>query len=180
MPECRGAATATARRPRRQRAALRRRRRSTGRGAPGLVNFADVAERINPAVVNIEATTRAGVEHRRRRGRNPARSTRISPGSARVRASSARSRAAASSSKRDGQILTNYHVIQNAERIIGEVLRRPQPAGARARHRSRHRHRADQGRRRRTCRLRRSAIPTRCGSASGCAPSAIRSRTSTR
>ena len=28
--------------------------------APGLVNFADVAESLNPAVVNIEATTRAG------------------------------------------------------------------------------------------------------------------------
>src|SRR5688500_9631502 len=34
-------------------------------GAPGLVNFADVAERLNPAVVNIEATTRAGSRRRR-------------------------------------------------------------------------------------------------------------------
>src|SRR5688572_7119527 len=36
--------------------------------AAGMVNFADVAERINPAVVNIEATTRsAGMNGRRRR-----------------------------------------------------------------------------------------------------------------
>jgi hypothetical protein len=41
-------------------------------GAPALaslVNFADVVERINPAVVNIDATTR-GRESRRRRGRS--------------------------------------------------------------------------------------------------------------
>ena len=35
----------------------------------GLVNFADVAESLNPAVVNIEATTRAG--GRRRRNSDP-------------------------------------------------------------------------------------------------------------
>src|SRR5438046_1403848 len=39
----------------------------TNRQAAGHVNFADVAERINPAVVNIEATTRAGDSGRRRR-----------------------------------------------------------------------------------------------------------------
>jgi hypothetical protein len=39
----------------------------TTRQAAGLVNFADVAERINPAVVNIEATTRGGDSGRRRR-----------------------------------------------------------------------------------------------------------------
>src|SRR5229473_861770 len=33
--------------------------------APGVVNFADVAERINPAVVNIDAASRAGREARR-------------------------------------------------------------------------------------------------------------------
>ena len=37
------------------------------RQAAGLVNFADVAERINPAVVNIEATTRGSDGNRRRR-----------------------------------------------------------------------------------------------------------------
>src|SRR5688572_28604692 len=38
-----------------------------GAGLTGLVNFADVVARINPAVVNIDATTR-GRENRRRRG----------------------------------------------------------------------------------------------------------------
>src|SRR5262245_43075838 len=33
--------------------------------APGMVNFADVAESINPAVVNIEATSRTGGRRRR-------------------------------------------------------------------------------------------------------------------
>src|SRR5438874_7562102 len=37
------------------------------RQAAGLVNFADVAERMNPAVVNIEATTRGADISRRRR-----------------------------------------------------------------------------------------------------------------
>src|SRR5881398_1707364 len=37
------------------------------RQAAGLVNFADVAERINQAVVNIEATARAGESTGRRR-----------------------------------------------------------------------------------------------------------------
>src|SRR5436305_14584351 len=39
-------------------------------GPNGLVNFADVVERINPAVVNIDATTR-GRDPRRRRGALP-------------------------------------------------------------------------------------------------------------
>src|SRR3989442_6675471 len=39
-----------------------------GAGATTLINFADVVERINPAVVNIDATTR-GRDTRGRRGR---------------------------------------------------------------------------------------------------------------
>src|SRR5215218_2675580 len=35
-------------------------------GGAGAVNFADVADRVNPAVVNIEAATRMGAERRRR------------------------------------------------------------------------------------------------------------------
>src|SRR6185436_363319 len=41
------------------------------RQAAGLVNFADVAERINPAVVNIEATTRGEANRRRRQVDTP-------------------------------------------------------------------------------------------------------------
>jgi serine protease Do len=79
--------------------------------APGLVNFADVAERINPAVVNIEATTRStGTSGRRRREQpdpNPQGPSSIRPqsGSGFVIDGS-------------GEILTNFHVIQNAERIM--------------------------------------------------------------
>jgi serine protease Do len=79
--------------------------------APGLVNFADVAERINPAVVNIEATTRStGASGRRRREQsdvNPQNPSSIRPqsGSGVV-------------IDGGGEILTNFHVIQNAERIL--------------------------------------------------------------
>ena len=78
--------------------------------AAGLVNFADVAERINPAVVNIEATTRStGTNGRRRReqpdGNLQGPSVRPQSGSGFV-------------IHADGEILTNFHVIQNAERII--------------------------------------------------------------
>ncbi len=80
----------------------------------GLVNFADVAESLNPAVVNIEATTRSS---RRRRApepgplddTNPAPQV---PGIVRPQSGSG------FVIEGDGQILTNYHVIQNAERIM--------------------------------------------------------------
>jgi len=79
--------------------------------APGLVNFADVAESINPAVVNIEATTRStGLNGRRRREQpesNPQGPSSIRPQSGSGFVIDA-----------DGEILTNYHVIQNAERIM--------------------------------------------------------------
>ncbi len=83
--------------------------------APGMVNFADVAESINPAVVNIEATTRAG--GRRRRVPEPApfdENLPVPPGPPSVRPQSGSGFVI----EADGQILTNYHVIQNAERIM--------------------------------------------------------------
>src|SRR5688572_17571459 len=83
--------------------------------APGLVNFADVAESLNPAVVNIEATTRAGTRRRRTVEPSPfddANPTPQGPSSVRPQSGSG------FVIEGDGQILTNYHVIQNAERIM--------------------------------------------------------------
>ena len=91
---------------------------AVGRQAAGLVNFADVAERINPAVVNIEATTR-GDGNRRRRQVEPPPFDEGGPdrqGQGSVRPQSGSGFVIES----NGVILTNYHVIQNAERIMAK------------------------------------------------------------
>jgi serine protease Do len=76
---------------------------------PGAVNFADVAERINPAVVNIEATSKTSREVRPRGGELDApgrefEGPRQGSGSGFV-------------VDRNGYILTNHHVIDGADRI---------------------------------------------------------------
>jgi serine protease Do len=79
-----------------------------------IVNFADVAARINPAVVNIESIARGS---RRRRAPEPSpfdESVPSPPGSGPVRPQSGTGFVV----EPDGQILTNYHVIQNADRIL--------------------------------------------------------------
>ena len=76
--------------------------------APGAVNFADVAERINASVVNVDAAVRAGRERRRRDdpGDLPRdfEMPRQGSGSGFI-------------IDRQGFILTNYHVIEDADRI---------------------------------------------------------------
>ena len=77
----------------------------------GAVNFADVAELVNPSVVNIEAASRAGSERRRPRGVDDPTDAprefelpRQGSGSGFV-------------IDRQGFILTNFHVIEDADRI---------------------------------------------------------------
>jgi S1-C subfamily serine protease len=106
---------------------------ATPRQATGLVNFADIAERINPAVVNIEASTRASESTNRRRRPQPD-SGPFDEG-ARGSQSTPLLRPQSGSGfviDKNGQILTNH----------GKVFRRPQPGGTGARYRSRYRHRA--------------------------------------
>lgn len=82
-----------------------------------LPNFADVAARINPAVVNIEATTR-GSANRRRRNPEPLPFDESTPAPPPPPGVIRPQSGSGFVIEHTGQILTNYHVIQNAERIV--------------------------------------------------------------
>jgi serine protease Do len=86
--------------------------RTRSEGAiPGAVNFADVAERINAAVVNIDAASRAGHETRRRRGGD---NTTDGPRDFELPHQGSGSGFIIDA---QGFILTNFHVIEDADRI---------------------------------------------------------------
>jgi serine protease Do len=92
---------------------------NAGTAAPALASFADIAERLNPAVVNIDATVPAAARPRRRSGPQLPDSPELfeRPG---IPDREAPRRGAGTGFLIDasGHILTNYHVIADASRIM--------------------------------------------------------------
>ncbi len=86
-------------------------------GIAGVVNFADVAERLNPAVVNIDATSRRRTRAPQTNSR-PARPDMFEdPFERRGRDAPRRGAGTGFIIDEGGHILTNHHVIEGADRI---------------------------------------------------------------
>jgi serine protease Do len=104
--------------------------RSAAAAPAGAVSFVDVAERLNPAVVNIDAASRAGARARRRLLLPDG----LDRPQAREPETPRRGAGTGFIIDADGYILTNHHVIEGAERLMvrlgdGRQLR-AEPVGA--------------------------------------------------
>ena len=91
--------------------------------APGAASFADVAEQLNPAVVNIDATSRSDAGARRRFTLPiPDRPDLFDRPSERGRDELRKGTGTGFVIDPDGYILTNHHVIDGADRVVVRLL----------------------------------------------------------
>ncbi len=96
---------------------------ATAKGSPGSVSFADIAERLNPAVVNIDATSRGDARARRRMAPPlPDGPDLFERQQEREREGPRRGAGTGFLIDSEGFILTNHHVIDGADRIMVRLL----------------------------------------------------------